>query len=79
MPELTVVPKFENAALDARILEMLNRKDVRARGLVFAEICVALEVDPSGSVDSHFREVDRSLQRLRKAGKVCFRGRWMLP
>jgi hypothetical protein len=66
-----MIKNWTNAELEEKVLELLDEKD----GKPFREVCEVLGVDPSGHKDSHFREVDRALQRLRKQDKVMFGGK----
>lgn len=62
----------DNAGIDALVLLFLESKKF---GATFAQICAHLRVEP-GVAD---REVDRSLQRLRKKSSIRYVNRaWEL-
>lgn len=65
----------ENEKDDQIILELIKKGTARARLLV-SELKRVSRLTPK---DKIYRRVDRSLQRLRKAGKIAFvEGEWVL-
>jgi hypothetical protein len=61
--------RAENVALDERVLAAIRTKS----GLTLRGVCVAVTLsNPSGSITD--RQVDRSLQRLRKKKLIKFGG-----
>ncbi|MCU0912994.1 MAG: hypothetical protein MUC88_00350 [Planctomycetes bacterium] len=56
---------MKNEEFDSRIVQVVQNN----QGVTFAEVCWALSINPQGP---QFREVDRSLQRLRKNGRVVY-------